>query len=156
MSQEGFQSINTIMDMMHEYEEWNKRSLDELLKKTPTEEKIKERIESIKNSRVGLKRHEALLRMFKEYLSSKPTLAQAKNIIDKSSNLRVDVTDERIHLDQLCFIIEKLEKDYDLILKDPSNFKNPSLKSQEFLIQQCCFPFKSLKVDEVFERWNFS
>jgi hypothetical protein len=72
-----------------------------------------------------LKRQEALYRLFKEYLSSKPNLEEARNIINDSANLRVDVSNDRLFLDQLVHIIEKLERGYEEILTNPHSFKNP-------------------------------
>lgn len=94
--------------------------------------------------------------MFKEYLSQKPTLDEAKGIIEKSANLRVDVSNDRMFLDQLVSIIEKLERSYEQILTNPQQAKNPAMKAQEIIIESCCFPFKSPKVDQVFDTWNKS
>lgn len=56
-----------------------------------------------------------MYRMFKEYISHKPTSDQAKQIIDKSSDLRVDASNESLYLDRLLLIIEQFEQEYERI-----------------------------------------
>lgn len=116
---------------MQEYIEWDRAQFEKAGKKGPQEheEKIKERLLVIKSNKEGLKRQEAKYRLFKEYLNSKPNLDEAKGIIDKSAGLRVDVSTDRLFLDQLVGIIEKLERSYDQILTNPQQVKNPSLRA---------------------------
>jgi hypothetical protein len=44
--------------------------------------------------------------MFKDYIHNKPTSDQAKLIIDKSTDLRVDASNEVLHIDRLVDIVE--------------------------------------------------
>ena len=101
--------------MLSEYEEWVTQSMEELQKSTPEEIKVRDRIKAIKQSKLGLRRQEAMYRMFKEYISHKPTSDQAKQIIDKSSDLRVDASNESLYLDRLLLIIEQFEQEYERI-----------------------------------------
>jgi len=78
--------------MLHEYENWVSDSLGEFKRTTPDEETLRSRIKDIKAKRTGLKRTEALYRMFKDYFTNKVTLEQANNIYQKSLNLKADVS----------------------------------------------------------------
>ena len=63
--------------MLFEYEQWISDSIGEFKRTTPEEEKLRERIKLIKDKKIGLKRTDALYKMFKEYFNSKTTLQQA-------------------------------------------------------------------------------
>lgn len=69
----GFQAVDTLQDMLSEYEAWVAESIKELEKNTPEEARVRERIRQIKHAKLGLRRQEALYRLFKEYLQHKPT-----------------------------------------------------------------------------------
>jgi hypothetical protein len=72
--------------------------LDEIKKVAPEADKVNERLRQIKTSRTGFKRQEARYKMFKDYLTNKTTLEQAKVIVEKSMDLKVNANEESLHL----------------------------------------------------------
>lgn len=117
---------------------------------------MRDRIRQIKQAKLGLRRQETLYRLYKEYLANKPTREQALDIIDRSAHLRVDVSNESLYLDGMIDVVIQFEQDYEKLHKKPSDFKNPTAKANDLLINACCFPIKSQEVEAVLELWNVS
>lgn len=70
--------------------------------------------------------------------------------------MKVDVSEELSYLDQLISVIKEIEKDNEKFSKNPQKYQRALNEATEKLIQACCFPIKSDKIDGFLETWHKS
>ncbi len=64
--------------------------------------------------------------------------------------------EESVHFDMLLDILEDLEDKNEKFLKNPTKSERPLIQAFESLIEACCFPIKSDKIDKFLEAWIVS
>lgn len=70
--------------------------------------------------------------------------------------LKTDVSEESSILDKLVSIIEELEGEYDQLIIDPSQYREPHQKAMDHLVHASVFLIKSPKIDKILDTWHKS